>query len=115
MLWGETMILWQELQRKCAGVHLSEDPDRLNWNFDGKRKFSAKSFYEHLKMQQVIFPHKKLWKIKVPLKIKIFLWLVLKNIILTKDNLLRRGWKGTDKCMLCGAKESVEHLFISLW
>lgn len=31
-----------------------------------------------------------IWDLKIPLKIKIFIWLVLRNIILTKDNLLSR-------------------------
>lgn len=30
---------------------------------------------------------KFLWKIKIPLKIKIFVWFLLKDVVLTKDNL----------------------------
>jgi hypothetical protein len=33
-----------------------------------------------------------LWKFKVPLKIMIFMWLLHKKILLTKDNLLKRNW-----------------------
>jgi len=39
------------------------------------------------------------WKLRVPLKIKIFLWYLKKGVILTKDNLAKRKWKG-DKKML---------------
>ena len=45
------------------------------------------------------FPHKFLWKIKVPAKIKFFSWLVGTICLLTKDNLLKRGWHGCDKCV----------------
>ncbi len=55
---------------------------------------------------------KKIWKFKIPLKIKIFLWLVLKNRILTKDNLFKRGWRKCDKlCQFCDKEESIQHLF----
>jgi hypothetical protein len=32
-----------------------------------------------------------IWQIKVPMKIKIFLWYLKKGVILTKDNLVRRN------------------------
>ena len=33
------------------------------------------------------------WKLKVPLKIKIFLWYLKKGVILTRDNLAKINWK----------------------
>ena len=41
------------------------------------------------------------------------MWLTLRKSILTKDNLLRRGWKGNPLCHFCGGLETVDHLFIS--
>ena len=40
------------------------------------------------------------WKLKMPLKIKIFTWYLLKGIVLTKDNLARRNWNGSLRCFL---------------
>jgi hypothetical protein len=37
------------------------------------------------------FPQIFLWKTKIPMKVRIFFWLMLKNSILTKDNVLMRG------------------------
>ena len=51
-----------------------------------------------------------MWKIKIPLKVRVFMWLMLKNSILKKDNLARRGWTRSKQCHLCGHDESVEHL-----
>lgn len=46
-------------------------------------------------MQTDSIPYRSIvWKLKVPLKIKIFLWYLQKGVILTKDNLLKRRWKG---------------------
>lgn len=60
----------------------------------------------------VDFPQKFLWKIKILLKIRIFLWLIAHKSILTKDVLTHRGWKGDTKCQFCGMEESIDHLFL---
>ena len=54
-----------------------------------------------------------MWKIKIPPRVKVFMWLALRKSILTKDNLLRRSWKGDDKCPFCGRKENINHLFLT--
>jgi hypothetical protein len=51
------------------------------------------------------------WKAKIPLKIKIFLWYLKTGIVLTKDNLVKRQWKGCTKCYFCTKQETIEHLF----
>ena len=52
----------------------------------------------------------KIWKGKIPAKIKIFLWLVANNAILTRDNMIRRKWPGDPSCLFCDRDESVSHL-----
>jgi hypothetical protein len=51
------------------------------------------------------------WKAKIPLKIKIFLWYLRNGVVLTKDNLVKRKWKGCTKCCFCAGQESIRHLF----
>lgn len=46
------------------------------------------------------------WKLKLPPKIKVFMWLVHKKTILTKSNLIHRG------CQFWGEIETIDHLFI---
>jgi hypothetical protein len=60
-----------------------------------------------------VFLKKYLWKIKVPLKIRIFIWFLYRKVILTKDNLTKRGWTGCTKCVFCGTQETSDHLFLS--
>jgi hypothetical protein len=36
---------------------------------------------------------------KFPQKIKIFIWLMTNNVVLTKDNMLKRKWLGNPICM----------------
>jgi hypothetical protein len=51
------------------------------------------------------------WKVKIPLKIKIFLWFLRRGVLLTKDNLAKRKWKGGTDCCFCNMQETIQHLF----
>jgi zinc-binding in reverse transcriptase len=48
----------------------------------------------------------------MPLKIKIFVWLVRKKKVLTKMNLAKSGWIGSIQCVFYNMDESVHHLFV---
>jgi hypothetical protein len=51
------------------------------------------------------------WKLMVPPRVHLFLWLLLKNKLLTRDN-LGKGREVEDKtCLFCEEHESVHHLF----
>jgi hypothetical protein len=54
--------------------------------------------------------NKMLWRLKVPLKIKIFMWYMKKVAVLTKDNLARRNWTDNKQCNFYLRDESI-HLF----
>jgi hypothetical protein len=54
-----------------------------------------------------------MWKIKIPLEIKIWLWLFWHNEIATKDNLLKRGWIGSASCEFCHKDETISHMFFN--
>jgi hypothetical protein len=54
---------------------------------------------------------KYIWKIKVPLKIRIFMWFLHRKVILTRDNLAKRNWQGSKTCCFCDKDESIQHLF----
>ena len=49
---------------------------------------------------------------KVPLKIKIFLWFLKKAVILTKDNLAKMNWNGSKACCFCSTSETIQYLFL---
>lgn len=48
----------------------------------------------------VDFSMKSLWKIKVPLKIKVLMWYLNHGVILTKHNLAKRGWRDAENVVL---------------
>ena len=55
--------------------------------------------------------HKHIWKGNIPPKVKIFVWLMENNAILTKDILIRRGWVADPKCSFYDNNKSISHPF----
>ena len=76
------------------------------------RYFYRKSHYLRLIHQNISNTNKKLWKLKISLKIKIFLWYLKWRVILTKDNLTRHNWQESQQCCLCQEDETIQHLFL---
>ena len=112
-LWGDTLHTWYYIQKTCNEVILLPGDDQIVWTLTKNGIFSVKSLYRILISNSIGYPYKFMWKIQIPQKIKMFLWLTLRNSILTQDNLLKRGWHGTNSCYFCGGMETIEHLFIS--
>jgi hypothetical protein len=53
----------------------------------------------------------RLQKWKLPLRFKVFGWYLRKGVILTKDNLAKRNWNGSRRCVFCHRDETIKHLF----
>lgn len=71
-------------------VNLNDEDDRFVWNLTSNGLFIVKSMYEDLMCDYTPFLRKYLWKVKIPLKIKIFMWFLSNKVLLTKDNLAKR-------------------------
>jgi hypothetical protein len=61
--------------------------------------FSVKSMYLALISDNRVRLNSTIWKLKVPLKIKIFLWYLERGVIFTKDNLIQRNWWAGKHCV----------------
>ena len=68
------LVEWQNLVAQIAHVQLVDGSDTFRWNLTNSGSFTVRSFYLHLLDSQPPFRHKMIWKLKIPLKIKIFLW-----------------------------------------
>jgi hypothetical protein len=55
--------------------------------------------------------NKKLWKLKVPLKIMFFFWYLRRGVVFTKDSLAKLNWQGSVLCCFCHKDETIQHLF----
>ena len=94
---------WMEIINDTFSFNFSHQPDKISWKWGGNKIFTTKSTYNHLAYQpRAHFGH--IWKAKIQYKIKIFTWLLEKNAILTKDNLIRRKWQGAPFCAVTSRK-----------
>jgi hypothetical protein len=110
---GNKWTAWLHLCQRLLPIKLSMEPDHFVWKLTTNGSFSVKSMYEDMMNDHTPFLHKFLWKMKIPLKIKIFMWFLSNKVLLTKDNLVKRNWSGCTRCVFCGEQETVEHLFLS--
>lgn len=109
------------------GVSINEDNYFPQWTGDSSGKYTVKSgysFFLSLKQKnnrsggetsdsstmQSFWA--RLWKTRLPSKIKIFAWKLYHNGIPCAENLYRRGCTVALKCQVCGAAiESSIHIF----
>jgi hypothetical protein len=73
----------------------------------------VKSVYDHLSRGDVGPSFSRVWRSKLPEKIKIFMWVLEQKAILTKDNMIRRKWQGDPGCYFCGNPEDCDHLMFT--
>jgi hypothetical protein len=73
-----------------ADVQLINQRDRFVWGLHQNGLFSVKSMYRALLLSEALPYNTLTWKLKLPLKIKVFFVVFYKRVILTKDNLARR-------------------------
>eukprot|EP00253_Pinus_taeda_P035654 PITA_35654 len=99
-------------------VKIKNDPDVLMWAQGKTGVYSPKNGYTFLMEKKgwaaSEWWSKNLWKLKCPLKSRVFLWCILKRKIPTWDILQDRFFFGPGRCPLCKADgESINHLFTS--
>jgi hypothetical protein len=106
---GENWWDWLDLVGKVMTVTHTEHKDCFLWTVN--KTFSVKKLYNDVILSTGARANCWAWKAKIPLKIKVFLWFLKNGVVLTKDNLVKRRWKGCIKCCFCAQQETVQHLF----
>jgi hypothetical protein len=98
---GDLALEWEMFRRALidSGVQLLDRPDVLKWTGgDYSGQLTVKNVYDALETKQwknsIGGWRKILWLWDCPLKIKLFVWLVAENKILTWENLQLRGHIG---------------------
>ena len=75
-------------------VQLLQGADVCCWNLREIGKFDVRSMYRALIHHDVQADNnKKMWKMEIHLKLKIFGWYLHKELIFTKDDLATRNWQ----------------------
>jgi ribonuclease HI len=101
-------------------LNLLQNEDAPIWKCSRNGSYNVRSAYYNL-MENVIDNNhlkvegnwKKLWKLKVPNKVKIFLWRVLRGCLPVRARLSSKGVQCDTKCPCCGEYEENEwHCFV---
>jgi hypothetical protein len=104
---------WNELKGELSRITLDQDnSDVVTWGLERKGFFSTKSLYRFLTdggMPSRMAGY--IWKCRIPLKIRFFLWQIFNNKLQCARSLIRRGWKGNETCCLGDGCESINHIF----
>jgi len=107
---GTNLRDWHRIVASLQDVNLQGKRDAFVWGLHSSGRYSVKSMYAAL-INNGVKVSQDLWQIKIPTRIKIFLWYLKRGVVLTKDNLARRNWNGDTRCSFCHSPESIHHLF----
>jgi hypothetical protein len=103
---GNNLNLWYNLVSRVAHIRINDKEDMFRWGLHQNGTFSN-SMYGALICDERVRCNMTLWKLQLPLKIKIFMWYIKCGVVLTKDNLVKHDWKGNKKCVFCSQPESI--------
>ncbi|KAA3480300.1 LINE-1 reverse transcriptase like [Gossypium australe] len=112
----ELVLLNRLKEIVCNKVLVPDVEDRLIWVHDNKGEFSVKKLSKLLieGVEDISFDFDKIWKLKVPPRVRSFIWMISIDRIRTKDFLSRRGleFSNLESCPWCNnEQEKVEHFF----
>lgn len=81
---------WLEIVELAATISLS-DEESLIWQFSSNGVYSSQSLYKVINFRGVLPVNvPAVWSIKIPPRVQLFLWLLINNRTLTRDNLAKR-------------------------
>jgi hypothetical protein len=81
---GQLREQWMDLVAHLVHVRLNTASDTFRWDLSADGSFSVHSMYKGLITNVNVGWHKDIWKAKMPLKIKIFMWYLHSGVVLTK-------------------------------
>jgi hypothetical protein len=106
------MQQWLELKQIAEDVHYEEGDDCIIWQYSSSGKYSVQTLYDVINNRDVRPIYTPLvWKLSVPSRLHIFLLLLSKAKVLTKDNLAKRKYLDDKSCLFCNEPEIISHLF----
>ncbi|KAJ3690445.1 hypothetical protein LUZ61_019609 [Rhynchospora tenuis] len=104
------------LAAAAPSLPLLNNSDSIAWKWTACGNFSVSSLYNFLSTAGKVFsPCSFLWKFKVPPSLKLFIFLLVSNKLLTQQQLSRRGIQVQPGCVLCreSCLEDSLHLFFT--
>ncbi|XP_073105237.1 uncharacterized protein [Elaeis guineensis] len=103
------------LRSSLTSVKPSRVLDTPTWKLNRNGVFTVKSYHNFMDNGGLICPFSKgIWRSAIPKKIRIFLWLALRNRLHTGEIFNKKGWHVSAGCALCGQREeTINHLLLT--
>jgi hypothetical protein len=93
-------------------ISLTNEDNMHVWMFHPSGVYSVRSFCAVVNNGGITPVHTPaIWKLSIPPRIHVFLWLLADKKTLTRDNLHKRRHDDDRSCLFCSEPESVDHLF----
>jgi hypothetical protein len=108
----ELYQIWLDVVELVSILRLTNEEDEMIWLFNTSGVYSSQSLYKVINFRGIKTVHvPALWHIKIPPRVHFFLWQLINNKVLTRDNLAKRRKIEDPSCLFCSEAETVQHLF----
>jgi hypothetical protein len=98
---------WDALLGALQDSHINKSNDFVSWVLEKSGRYTTKSMYRYILHREVLnIRMRKMWKSKLPMKLKIFMWLVFQGRVQAGVVLGGMKWKGDTRCVVCGVPET---------
>ena len=106
------LLEWEKLWSILQDMQLDDyGQNEVSWALEKSTGYITKSLYNCLTHGGVRDKvHDILWKCKIPIKVKVFLWQAIHNKLQTVVALVRRKWRGSPLCCVYNKLETVNHI-----
>ena len=78
---GNNLTNWLRLVSEVASVRLNESEDMFVWSLNKNGTFSVQCLYKESMNREGPCCRSSFWKLKLQLKIKVFLWYLKKGVV----------------------------------
>jgi hypothetical protein len=106
------MQQWYDLESIASSINFTTDVDALIWQYESGGVYSSSSLYTIINFGGVTPIHiLAVWKLHIPPRVHIFLWLLPQNKLMTRDNMKKINLNKPECCIFLSEDESIDHFF----
>jgi hypothetical protein len=88
---------WEEMLTEMRFVSIQEGHDGIRWCLEKSGQYKTRSMYRFLIHRGVLNMHmRRVWKARLPMKLKVFMWQVFQDKLQTGGNLRNGIGKGME-------------------
>jgi hypothetical protein len=111
---SDVMAQWLEVLQIAESLIFSDAEYAIIWQYNSSGKYAVQTLYAIVNERGVRQNFALvMWRIPIPPRLHVFLWLLANNKVLTRDNLAKRRQVDDKTCLFCAELESVSHLFFN--